>query len=637
MLLGISYHAILFGGGMGAMFGGQSGPTAWVMDWTHSFRMALFFMVGGFFSAMMFAKYSVGTYLAKRWWRLGAAMVIYLFTLVGINQLTGYSGGFGGFGPPRRTAANAPESSPNFAGPPPGREMNGSPPDSFAPTTERIPAGAPEQPRRGLGPPAGMAARPAGDGPVQFGPGDFGPGMFLAGPILTQADTNQDKSVTAEEFERLASTWFAKLDSKSAGRVSQQEFARRFGELLDSNTDTKDGRGPENRRGPGGFNPAIFMAPSFFTALDRDHDGFLGEAEIKTQFGKWHSDWRKENATTLTEEQIRSGLNTSLQAGGFGGPGRGPGGGPGFGRGGPGGPFGGGSPIADRLFGNLARQFNMGPMWFLWFLIVFATVGPIFAWVVGRLLRGSVLEFATLSSRILFRWSLAPLALALVCIPALWFAGTSPGRAPDGGSAIMSVFPDVFFRYHPDLPYFFIFFMTGWLLYQLRSQLNDLGRFWIPCLVIGVGAHLISERFKVEGGPFQPQIDMNVAKRLSLYGVFTISAAFTSFGFIGFFQKHFDRPGRVSRYLADTAFWFYLLHQELLIRVILPALRRYELPLGVQTIVALLLITLIGSITFELVVRRTILTNLFGPTVSRRRERQPVPALVSESAEPTRS
>ena len=86
MPLSALYHALLFGGGMAAMFGGPRTPATWLMDWIDSFRMPLFFLISGFFSLMMLTKYGAGRYLVRRWWRIGLPFLIVLFTLGVLRQ-----------------------------------------------------------------------------------------------------------------------------------------------------------------------------------------------------------------------------------------------------------------------------------------------------------------------------------------------------------------------------------------------------------------------------------------------------------------------------------------------------------------------------------------------------------------------
>jgi hypothetical protein len=192
-------------------------------------------------------------------------------------------------------------------------------------------------PKRGPGGPGGPGA-----------PGGFGPGMMLAPQMISQGDKDSDKKLTQDEFTALADAWFDKMDAEKAGTLSQEQFVEKFAAVLPppQGGGRGGGRGGDGapgggqRRGgpggPGGFGPAMFIGPALFTAADADKDGSVTRAEFKDTFSKWFGEWDKEKSGSLSEEQIRNGLNTALPRPNFGGPG-GPGG-----RGGAGGGFGGG-------------------------------------------------------------------------------------------------------------------------------------------------------------------------------------------------------------------------------------------------------------------------------------------------------
>src|SRR5262252_8339996 len=60
----------------------------------------------------------------------------------------------------------------------------------------------------------------------------FGMGTFLGPLMLMQADKNEDKKVSKEEFAALADTWFDKLDPGKTGKVDQQQFNEHFSDLF---------------------------------------------------------------------------------------------------------------------------------------------------------------------------------------------------------------------------------------------------------------------------------------------------------------------------------------------------------------------------------------------------------------------
>ena len=144
-------------------------------------------------------------------------------------------------------------------------------------------------PPSGFGPPPG-----AGDGraPREGGPGPgFGAGfMQPAKPIKG----------------------FVKVRTQS---VIDQLSGKEQGKTVDG------GFGPRGGRGPGGFGPGNFMAPGFLAKLDKDSNNELSRDEFVQGFQQWFTDWDKEKSGSLTEEQLREGLNVTFAppAGGPGG------------------------------------------------------------------------------------------------------------------------------------------------------------------------------------------------------------------------------------------------------------------------------------------------------------------------------
>lgn len=113
--------------------------------------------------------------------------------------------------------------------------------------------------------PAG-GARAGGGG----GRGGGGQGAQLAPQMLTQADKNSDQRISLSEIDGLASAWFAKLDTKATGRVSQAEFVAQYNTLAPA-PPAGFGRGGANAnaapvgRGMGPQQPASW--PDFNTMI----------------------------------------------------------------------------------------------------------------------------------------------------------------------------------------------------------------------------------------------------------------------------------------------------------------------------------------------------------------------------------
>src|SRR5437867_3869675 len=73
-------------------------------------------------------------------------------------------------------------------------------------------------------------------------------------------------------------------------------------------------------RGPGGFGPAMFVAPSFMKHGDQNQDGKLSKEEFQALAAKWFAQWDKEKRDKLNGEQLGAGLSATLEPPNFGRP-----------------------------------------------------------------------------------------------------------------------------------------------------------------------------------------------------------------------------------------------------------------------------------------------------------------------------
>src|SRR5262249_61433501 len=85
-------------------------------------------------------------------------------------------------------------------------------------------------------------------------------------------------------------------------------------------------RGGPRGGGGGDFGPGMFLGNVFMQSMDTDKDGALTREEFVRGFQKWFDQWDTTKSGTLSEEQLRTGINEHLLPPGFGppGPDRGP-------------------------------------------------------------------------------------------------------------------------------------------------------------------------------------------------------------------------------------------------------------------------------------------------------------------------
>jgi surface polysaccharide O-acyltransferase-like enzyme len=449
MLLGVFYHLPIsfMNGGFGMGFGGGfvESPKAPIDEWLHSFRMPLFFLISGFFANMMLGKYGLKRYLSRRWWRIGAPLVIALFAFAGYRIAT----------EPSQTT--------------PGPGFGTGPFGVMGPGPGAGPFGAP-----GMAFPVGNGAFGPGPTPGGFAPGGFGPpGMAPAGP----------------------------------------------------------------RTGP----PA-FPLPAEMTIPARD--------------------W------------------------------------------------------ADSLFHERSRHFNLEHLWFLWYLLIFVTIGPFVAKVVSLAFRGRVPHAVDGLGKGLIRFNVAAPVLGLITLPALLHARGFMGWSLTNPAGFLAPFPDFLVQYYPDEPFYFLYFLTGWWLYRMRSGLSDLSRWWLWNFVLGITGFALSQHLSDTYAPQTSLADYNWI-RLGAFALYGVGSAFTTCGFIGLFQKYLDRPTRVGRYFVDTALWIYLIHLPLI-----PYLMWWIQPSSgawwSATFGGMVVVTAASLVLFELFIRPTPLVYIFGPPSPRK-------------------
>ena len=215
----------------------------------------------------------------------------------------------------------------------------------------------------------------------------------------------------------------------------------------------------------------------------------------------------------------------------------------------------------------------------------------------------------------LIRFNLMALALGLVSLPALVHARVH-GLVARQSHRLFGAFPDFLCQYYADGPYYFFYFLAGWWLYRLRGSLPDVARTWLWNLVIGIAGFAASQAL---ADTYAMRADAPNFEwiRLGGFALYGVGTAYSTSGFLGFFQRFLDRPTRLGRYFADTALWIYLAHLPLipyLIWWIEPGRTAW----WGSTFAGMFVVTGVALVLFELCVRPTPLVHVFGPPSPRR-------------------
>lgn len=222
-------------------------------------------------------------------------------------------------------------------------------------------------------------------------------------------------------------------------------------------------------------------------------------------------------------------------------------------------------------------------LWFYLFALAARRIGRIGG---GRVSRGMTGLFRALGERhLLLPAAIGLSTLTLLVNPSGLFAQEFPLFFPN---------PLAFLAYGP-------FFAFGWLLYRNTDLLPRFDR--RPVLALGVAIVVFVYYMSLFRDAFTPE-GVNT-QRLAMAVLGSTIAWLCVFGFVGLFQRHFQRPSPAMRYVSDSAYWVYLAHlpliywmQGLLFDLRVPALVKVAIILGVATPLLLISYDLLARPTF---------------------------------------
>lgn len=204
----------------------------------------------------------------------------------------------------------------------------------------------------------------------------------------------------------------------------------------------------------------------------------------------------------------------------------------------------------------------------------------------------------------------------LVSLPLLFLAKNSFGWSLANPIGFMGAFPDFLVQVYADQPFYLLYFLGGFWLYRLRSALPDLTQGWLWNLVLGIAAFVASQELSTRYA-WSVARDGGEWIRWVSFALYAIGTASSGLGWLGMFQRYFDRPTASGRYLADTALWVYLVHLPL-IPYLMWWVQPNSGPWWASSLAGVVLVTGVSLVLYELIVRGTPLVWIYGPSTPRR-------------------
>ena len=158
-------------------------------------------------------------------------------------------------------------------------------------------------------------------------------------------------------------------------------------------------------------------------------------------------------------------------------------------------PFGAGGSarLGDRIFGPAARLFRLEFLWFLWYLLIFATIAPWLVKIPARLFPdedpGEGTEFDRAGRGAALAGPGPPGRSGLIGGLAQMIAPNPSGWSLPLASGIFRGVPDFAYHLEPDMPFYLTYFLAGWWLHRERDALPGSPGPGCPTSWPGLAAH----------------------------------------------------------------------------------------------------------------------------------------------------
>jgi peptidoglycan/LPS O-acetylase OafA/YrhL len=258
--------------------------------------------------------------------------------------------------------------------------------------------------------------------------------------------------------------------------------------------------------------------------------------------------------------------------------------------------------------GQLPKDLLTGThLWFLYYLLMITAIALAVRALVSLApgLYRNVSRWADATVAWLANSRLSLPALSLPTAACLWFMSGWGMDTPD-----KSLSPD-----WPVLMVYGGFFALGWLLHRQNGLLEQFARLSRYRISLGVLSTIVTVALSYY------QTDLGHPYFVWLRAGFVVSYALMMWSLvflgIGLFQRLFDKPGKVVRYIADASYWLYLVHLPVVVWL---QIAFAELPFHwTLKLVSISLLTVgISIVLYDLFVRSTLMGQILN---GRKRER----------------
>jgi len=238
------------------------------------------------------------------------------------------------------------------------------------------------------------------------------------------------------------------------------------------------------------------------------------------------------------------------------------------------------SPLVGDVWASIRAHFaseglglfsTIWHLWFLEYLLILTAAFLLLREVARRLPLEAALD--TLAG-----WLVSPFRALVLAVPTIAAMGWMQGWNVDGIGELVPI-PHM-------LVYYGIYFAAGVLLYRRRDGIDGLGHGWRLQLILGVVVVLPAMMWLMAGraGAAPAPAGIDFAGR-ALSGLLT---CLLLYGVTGLFVEWFDRESPRQRYMADAAYFIYLVHFPLVAilgvfvgHLSLPAFAKFGLVLAI--------------------------------------------------------